>query len=479
MESYKVSSQHYDARTPATHKPIKAGDIRSGPDKRISVTSYGRGDEYSYGIRNGNLVFNTANRSESFPISQERIANGFFEHGLPTSWEDSGPRFRDWLSNARDNSPSRPSNSEISSVPVPTIADIEGIKQERMEFPNVYDTPTRSFKTPEIYIGPINDRGRSTSGVQDKVSNVLRFLYDDRGIRQDTSDWLPYLESVGIRIKKQDPVSAIGVEHDIGGLGHRAAYYSDKGFLVFEKGFNDDAVSIASKVGIPVQDVKHDTISHEALRHGMADIPGTYPAERLQGLVGEGYNTMKAGEKKGTDEERRHKIRAQMENLYAQEYSFWESLKDAITQGTSSAHGPKWHIANMAWQHGKKLGKKGEELKEYVKERVEELYGPLEGEASYSAGNGGLESKLQNASFTMRNGKLVPTIDGMVAGEDGANMPTHFIGRYTEDNKDTYESKGHRSMDDVKANLKKGENVKNPEKPNAEAHEAEAVAEAA
>ena len=133
-----ILSSHYDTNHPATYKPIKPGDIRSGPAKRNSVTSYGHGDGYSYGIKGGNLVFNTSNRSELFPISQERIVNDHFLYGLPTSWEESGYKFHGWLSKATDDNPNRPSNQEISSVPMPRIAYIEGITPLRMHFPNKY-----------------------------------------------------------------------------------------------------------------------------------------------------------------------------------------------------------------------------------------------------------------------------------------------------------------------------------------------------
>lgn len=393
MASYKILSQHYEGPPSVKSSPkVDAKDIKSGPGNPPTVGSFGHAAPTQIFTKEGVVTRTANNRFVTSYKDYER--NGYFSQP-----DDRG--FGGWIKNGTNNYPNRESNKEISSVPMPKIADIEGIKQERMNFPNAYDTPTRSFITPEIYIGPINDRGRSTSGVQNKVSEVLRFLYDGRGIRQDNAAWLPFLESVGIPIKRENPVYAIGVEHDVGDLGHIAAYYPNpaKRYLVFESNFDKKVRLIASSLGIPVQDIKDSTISHESLRHGKAEIEGERPDERLQGLIGSKFHTHMADIHKGTDKERTHRRLAEWESSYADEFSFWNSIKDAITQSPHSTPGPKRRIAETVLQHGIAKGKRGKELIDYVKERVDEVYGPLDEEPSYKdAKDGGLEAKLQKES---------------------------------------------------------------------------------
>ena len=488
-----ILSKHYDTKHPATYEPIKREDIKSGPAKRNSVTSHGHGDEYSYGIKGGNLVFNTSNRSELFPISQERIVNGRLEYGLPTSWEESGPRFHGWLSNATDNNPSLPSNREISSVPMPRVAYIEGITPLRMHFPNKYDTPVADYTTPTIaHVGPINDTGKEVYATHLRKQDVRSFLFDDKGIREETSAWLPFLESVGRPIKRENPVYAIGVEHDVGGLGYVAAYYPnpEKRYVVFEHKFDQAVRKLASELGINTKEgidaIKRSDISHEILRHGMAGIGGERIDEKEQGSIGYEFHSDRANSYNGTYAGRINRAIAEAERLYAKEFSLWRHIKDEITQDINPPKkGPKRRLAETFLKHGIAIGKKGADLDKYVQERLEETYGALEDEPSYrrsessvknvySEGIGGLERAVisgENVSFDLRGSKLAATIDGAVAGDDGANMPTHFIGTYINGNEGTYEGKGHRSMDDVKTNLKKGEKARQPEKPNADAPE--------
>lgn len=494
MTSYKVLSQHYEESSSAKSSPkVDAKDIKSNLGMAIDreSTAGGQPTRGSYGHA-AEIVIPTKYGVVS------RSSGAKFE----TSWRDyrrNGPLFNNddrghggWIKNGTGNYSSRESNKEISSVPMPKIAYIEGIKQLRTPFPNPYDTPVAKYTTPTIAnIGPINDTGKNVSRVENRRGDVRNFQFDDRGIREETLAWEPVLSSMGLSPKRDNPVYAIGVEHDVGGLGHIAAYYHEpeKRYLVFEANFDNAVKAEAAALGIPgqkgVDALKRSDISHEAIRHGRYEIGGSQADEHLQGLIGFRFHSDQAKKYEGTEEGRINETIAERERQYAKAYSRWQSIKDTITQSLHSAHGPKWHIANMAWQHGKALGKKGEELKEYIKERVEELYGSLEGEPSYKGNKRtqGLEGIVENenrVSFVMRDGKLVPTIDGMVAGEDGAKMSTEFVGRYlNEDSSLTYKANGNRSMDDVKANLKKGENAKHPEKPNAEAHEAEAMAEAA
>lgn len=434
-ESYQVGSPVY--RTPSDIDSIAPAKIAAEDIKSNQIDKPGGGrPNVSADFYKPRLV-----NIQGIPLVEVQTSNKRF---LEPAVDYSKPGYRYFsqnddygaagmIANGNDNFPNRPSNKEISSVPMPMVASIEGLNQKKIGFPVPYDTPTPSFVTPEIYIGPVNGRGRSASAVENRKGDVLKFLYDDRGIREDTAAWLPFLENAGIPLKRENPVYAIGVEHDIEKSGWTAAYYPKKRYQVFEAGFDRDARKKASMLGIPIQDIKDDTISHEALRHGMAEIGGERKDERLQGLIGRDYNEMMAGVYKGTDLERRHKIRAQMENLYAREYELGQSIIGSITESSGSGHGAKWHLANMAWKHGIALGKKGEELEEYVNSRVQKIYGPLDDQPSYkSSGDSGLESKVK-ASFGMKNGKLATTIDEIAAGEDGARMPTRLKERKTEE----------------------------------------------
>jgi hypothetical protein len=258
------------------------------------------------------------------------------------------------------------------------------------------------YATPTIAnIGPINDTGKNVSGVGNRRGDVLKSLYDDKGVREETIAWGPFLQKSGLPIKREDPVYAIGVEHDVGGLDWIAAYYPNpaKRYLVFESNFDRKVKSLAARLRIPEQAVKDSIISHEVIRHGGAEIGGDRADEELQGLIGSKFHTHIADIHKGTDKERTHRSLAEWENSYADEFSFWNSIKDSITQSSHSAPGPKRLIAETVLQHGIALGKRGRELERYVKGRVDEVYGPLDDEPSYKdAKDEGLEAKLQKES---------------------------------------------------------------------------------
>jgi len=401
----KILSEHYEGSPSVRSSPkVEAKDIRSGPGRHMSIGRESGEITITPSIKQGVLRLGTSNKIENFPLSQEETytdsrGNIHLRYGLPMSWEENGPRFYGWLSNGRSNYPNRESNKEISSVPMPKVAYIEGIKQLRMPFQNQYDTPTANYTTPTIAnIGPINDTGKNVSIVGKRRGDVLKFLYDDKGLREDTIACGPFLQKSGLPIKREDPVYAIGIEHDVSGLDWVAAYYPNpaKRYLVFESDFDKKVKSLAARLRIPEQAVKDSIISHEVIRHGGAEIGGDRADEELQGLIGSKFHTHMAGIHKGTDKERTHKRLAEWESSYADEFSFWSSIKGAITQSSHSAPDPKKLIAETVLQHGIALGKRGRELEKYVKERVDEVYGPLDDEPSYRDAKGeGLEAKLQ------------------------------------------------------------------------------------
>ena len=401
MASYKILSEHYEGSPSVKSSPkVDAKDIKSNLGMAIDreSTSGGQPTRGSYGQAAETVIptkYGVINRSSGVKFE--------------TSWRDylrNGPLFNNdgkghggWIKNGTNNYPNREWNKEISSVPMPKVAYIEGIKQLRTPSPNPNDPPDVGYTTPTIVnIGPINDTGKNVSRVGNRRGDVLKFLYDEKGLREETVAWLPFLESVGIPIKRENPVYAIGVEHDVGGLDYVAAHYANpaKRYLVFESNFDKKVKSLAARLRIPEQAVKDSIISHEVIRHGGAEIGGDRADEELQGLIGSKFHTHIADIHKGTDKERTHRSLAQWESSYADEFSFWNSIKDVITQSSHSTPGPKRLIAETVLQHGIALGKRGKELEKYVKERVDEVYSRLDDEPSYKdAKDEGLEAKLQ------------------------------------------------------------------------------------
>ncbi len=394
MASYKILSEHYKGSPSVKSSPkVDAKDIKSGPGNPPTVGSFGHAANTII-FRNGEAVTITSNNK--FPTTiRDYLRNG------PVKTRDDY-YFGHWIQAGTDNYPDREWNKEISSVPMPKVAYIEGIKQLGTPSPNPYDTPVVGYATPTIAnIGPINDTGKNVSRVENRRGDVLKFLYDEKGLREEAVAWGPFLERSGIPIKREYPVYAIGVEHDVGGLDYVAAYYANpaKRYLVFESNFDKKVKSLAARLRIPEQAVKDSIISHEVIRHGGAEIGGDRADEELQGLIGSKFHTHMVDIHKGTDKERTHRRLAEWESSYADEFSFWNSIKDAITQSSHSAPGPKRLIAETVLQHGIALGKRGKELGKYVKERVDEVYGTLDDEPSYKdAKDEGLEAKLQKES---------------------------------------------------------------------------------
>src|SRR3989338_7105561 len=101
-----LSDYVYRGPPDVRHIPaICAGDIKSmRQELRSSPSSYPYGD-YSWPVKGGFVHFNTANRQEKFPLSEELFDGnyGFPNHGWPTHWEESAPRMRGGKANGEDN----------------------------------------------------------------------------------------------------------------------------------------------------------------------------------------------------------------------------------------------------------------------------------------------------------------------------------------------------------------------------------------
>lgn len=488
---YPILSKHYNAPNDS-HKSAKDSPkpakipleayrsmhqdipVSFGIDKHLPSSMSVRGDRV--------ITKSGGGRTEVYDISD------IGRYGLATTWDESGPRLAGWLSTARDNHSSRPSNSEISSVPEPRIAYIVGIKPLGMNL-HRNDTQT-NYTTPTIaHIGPKNFTGREVSAVHNRMQDTRNFLFDDKGIREETFAWLPFLAGEGLPIKREKPVYAIGVVHDVEGIGFKAAYDPNpaKRYMIFEDSFvpyvRESAIRLGLKTRKEIEEgaeaLKRSIISHEALRHGAVETGGEPRDEQLQGLREFRFYSKLADLHKGTEMERIYRALAEEGRLYAADFSLWNRIKDEMSKEIAQPKkSGKRLLAETFRKHGIALGKKGAELEQYVNDRMAREYDALEGEPSFRTSSdgedeGGLEGVVngnREFSVNLQNERSSETLDSIAIGGDGASMPVRLIsqrnrkGDYEGSEPETYESVGcARSMSDARRSLEKRADSRNPE----------------
>lgn len=484
LPSYRVESEVFIAPPlPFRVQPKKIApeEIKSGPGNPPTFGSFGHAD---YTVIPTNDGFESVSANNQFKTSKkDGIRNG------PIITQIDDYYLGHWIKAATDNPPYK------HSV-IPKMPDFALIRGHRlgMYFPNSYDTPARLLTSHDI-VNAVNPNKRGY--YESKIANMdetLRNLWDGSNRYQSEAvAWIDFLEKKGFSIETTKNIGITGLGVQKGDF--IAAYYpGEKGYLVAEMNFYDRAKSLISRYGLShkeaVEAMKRYIFLHE-IAHVLG-IDGDRKSEKLQGELQAEFYSIMADEYKGTKMERIYRTLAKQGSDYAQQFSllrkFWENVtKDSYSSErvTLDAMITKFETEARA------LGKRGDELREYVEGRIVDTYGALLGRPFYRKAEGskprskpskinkGLEGLIQTLKKEARE---LSVDESEYISNELARSPIKYIkggeieaedSKY-EINQKTYERKidksEHNSMKDVRDREAKSDRT--------EAKEAKETAEA-
>ncbi|MBI3036067.1 hypothetical protein HYY71_07145 [Candidatus Woesearchaeota archaeon] len=481
-----ILSEHYNASDPATPKTIKPEEHRSMQREfKPSPSSYPYGNS-SLTMRNGSAYLRTANRLERFSLAD--VA----EFGLPTSWDESAPRMDGWINAATNVKP-----ADFDLVPtISQIANVRGLIYVTGTPVGIYLPHPTDTKMPRLKVSSTEVMAVDNNAVglyehrKLNLEQTMRILSPGGKYHFEAQEWVDFLGKKGLTFDKAGTpgVLATGILNDVAGEGFLYAYHTDLGYLLTEGAVHKRINEYVSELGVSGKDVaetveafKRADVMHE-LGHVLG-IKGNRAHERLQGLLRNEFYTMMAGKYKNNGKLARiYKILAFEGLVYAELFSLRNALSESISAGLSPDKSGILEILRKKFSaEADAMELDGDLKKVYVRLRLDKsgVTEFFEGEPAYKQSGssvkngspeetGGLERTIADkVSFDLGREGLVATLDGAVVGKDGANMPTHFVGKYMDRNEAVYEGKGHRSMADVEANLKNKKKAEPKESPDA------------
>ncbi len=377
---YKILSPHYGG-TPTVEKApkLKPEDYKSSNVQlKLTPTSWPRDSSMPsapHFVMIGKDVYavNVTSNNKFFTSLEDYLKNGsFFQHD---NYEIEGMR-----RNGSDNYPNRPSNQPMPKMP--DAAYMESLYFPQMDFLHPSDTPVR-LRTHEKIVEAVhmNNIGKYASKIHDLQSKIRKMIFDETGhFNKENLEVIEYLLGKGLKPSRTDEVvTATGIEAG----DFYAAYYHSKGFLVANPNLNLIARKIMSRYGLNNEEAseameRYFILYHEIINHGFFGIKGDRKGERQQGELSYEVFSMLADRYKGSEKEKIYKALSEDARDYAEYFSLWnyakrEAGKDPYKEKPNSLS----MIVEYARKEGIELGKEGEDLRDYVESRIENIYGQL------------------------------------------------------------------------------------------------------
>ena len=489
MVNYRVLSPHLDLSRDSVSKSTKINSkdiISMRQDIPVSFSSY------PYGTTSptitGDKAYLKSGGGRLHVFSKSDVLS---QHGLPMTWEESGPRLAGWIANSTLNPPVNndviPTYYDITGNRIGGIAYIAGIKPLRMYLPHPHDTKVPNYTTPDLVVAnDINRQGNRVSQLENfrqKIHSGVLFN-DTNQLHYEIARWTEFLGSKGIKPVK-NPLYGIGIERADDFI---AGYYPKNRILVANFDFNGIVKDLMKRYGLTeseaVEAGERYAIFHE-LAHAYG-ISGTRRGEKLQGKLGAEFYTTLANESDGKWS-RIYKALAQRNSDYAERFSLTNTLLREATKG------PEFEYSNLSahkfWHEGVELGYSGKALEKYVKSRMKETFEPLSEEESDDSSN--LDAIVQGEERTGRarlsESKGNQTLDGKIVylseragrpsrkGKENKGEKTEADGTYERKVVDISEYKNRREAERTDAKSEQAEAKEAASEAEAPAETAEAA----